>query len=111
MISGINKEILCDRRVRAFLSVKSTAGKIIMAPLRRVVGKIIDKSVNADRNPGRRNLYENTKILRRFELAEIKTIRERRKRQTTKISRNGSGIRFFAVEYRRIQYRYRFQNA
>lgn len=27
------------RRVRAFLSVKSTAGKIIMAPLRRVVGK------------------------------------------------------------------------
>ena len=27
------------RRDRAFLSVKSTAGKIIMAPLRRVVGK------------------------------------------------------------------------
>ena len=26
VISGINKEILCDRRVRAFLSVKSTAG-------------------------------------------------------------------------------------
>ena len=71
MISGINKEILCDRRDRAFLSVKSTAGKIIMAPLRRVVGKIIDKSVNADRNPGRRNLYENTKILRRLERAEI----------------------------------------
>ena len=97
---------------RAFLSVKSTAGKIITAPLRRVVGKkIINKSVNADRNPGRRNLYENTKILRRLERAEIKTIRERRKRQTTKISRNGSGIRFFAVEYRRIQYSYRFQNA
>ena len=27
------------RRDRAFLSVKSTAGKIITAPLRRVVGK------------------------------------------------------------------------
>ena len=39
VISGINKEILCDRRDRAFLSVKSTAGKIITAPLRRVVGK------------------------------------------------------------------------
>ena len=73
--------------------------------------KIINKSVNADRNPGRRNLYEDTKILRRLERAEIKTIRERRKRQTTKTPRSGSGIRFFAVEYRRIQYRYRFQNA
>ena len=59
------------RRDRAFLSVKSTAGKIITAPLRRVVGKIIDKSVNADRNPGRCNLYEDTKILRRLERAEI----------------------------------------
>ena len=94
-----------------FFPLKVRHGKIITAPLRRVVGKIIDKSVNADGNPRRCNLYEDTKILRRLERAEIKTIRERRKRQTTKISRNGSGIRFFAVEYRRIQYRYRFQNA
>ena len=71
VMAGKDKEILCDRRDRAFLSVKSTAGKIITAPLRRVVGKIIDKSVNADRNPGRCNLYEDTKILRRLERAEI----------------------------------------
>ena len=51
------------RRGRAFLSVKSTAGKIITAPLLRVVGKIIiNKSVNADRNPGRRNLYKTQKF-------------------------------------------------
>ena len=50
------------RRDRAFLSVKSTAGKIITAPLRRVVGEIINKSVNADRNPGRRNLYKTQKF-------------------------------------------------
>lgn len=74
VISGINKETLCDRRDRAFLSVKSTAWEIIKAPLRRVVEKkIINKNVNADRNPKRRNLYENTKILRRLERAEIRT--------------------------------------
>lgn len=44
--------------------------------------KIINKNVNADRNPKRRNLYENTKILRRLERAEIRKRIEYCRRKT-----------------------------
>ena len=42
VMAGKDKEILCDRGSRAFLSVKSTAGERIkvIVLLRRVVGKL-----------------------------------------------------------------------
>ncbi len=40
VMAGKDKEILCDRGSRVYLSVKSTAGEGIIVLLRRVVGKL-----------------------------------------------------------------------
>ena len=55
VMAGKDKEILCDRGSRAYLSVKSTAEERIKSysvTTESSREKIINKSVNADRNPG-----------------------------------------------------------